>query len=163
MKRFSKVSRIGTLSASLLLAPAVFAQGQFGPRDTPGTPPDPATMIANQVARLTTLLDLTTAQATQATSIFTAAQTTISALRTTLQSDQTSLQTAIKSNTTATIDQMAAAIGTIEGQILDARSQAEAAFYAILTTAQQTKLSAVGGLGLLGGGPGGPGRGGPHP
>ena len=163
MRRFRKISTIGTLSASLLLTPAIFAQGQFGPRGAPGTPPDPATMITNQVARLTALLDLTTAQATQATSILTAAQTSISALQTTLHTDQTSLQAAITSNTTAAIDQMAAAIGTIEGQILDARSQAEAAFYASLTTAQQTKLSAVGGLGLLGGGPGGPGRGGPHP
>jgi Spy/CpxP family protein refolding chaperone len=163
MRRFSRISTIGTLSASLLLTPAIFAQGQFGPRGTPGTPPDPATMVADQVARLAALLDLTTAQANQATSILTAAQTATSALQTTLHTDQTSLQAAIKSNTTATIDQMAAAIGTIEGQILDARSQAEAAFYAILTTTQQTKLSAVGGLGLLGGGPGGPGRGGPHP
>ena len=83
---------IGTLSAGLLLAPAMLAQGQFGARGTPGTPPDPATMIADQVARLAALLDLTTAQATQATSIMTAAQTSISALQTALQTDQTSPQ-----------------------------------------------------------------------
>jgi Spy/CpxP family protein refolding chaperone len=157
MNRFLKTVVLTAIAAGVTLA-----QGQFGPRAT--TAPDPATQVANQVARLTTLLDLTTAQAAQATSIFTAAQTASATLETTLDTDRTSLQAAIKSNTTATIDQLAAAIGTIEGQLLDIRSKADAAFYAMLTTAQQTKFGSIGGPGGTGGfgGPGGRGRG-PRP
>ena len=112
-----------TVVLTAFVACLSFAQGRGGGNFTP---PDPATQIANQVARLTTLLDLTTAQATQATSIFTAAQTASSTLQTTLSTDQTNLQTAVKSNNTAIIDQLAAAIGTIQGQLLDIRSKADA-------------------------------------
>ena len=155
MNKIFKTVVLTAISAGL-----VFGQGPFGPRNDfgggPGVASDPATQIARQVARLTTLLDLTTAQATQATSIFTAAQAAAAPLQTTLDTDQTNLQAAIKSNTTATIDQLAAAIGTIEGQLLDIRAKADAAFYAILTTAQQTKLGSIDDFGGGGRGPGGP-------
>jgi Spy/CpxP family protein refolding chaperone len=154
-----------TVVLTAIAAGLTFAQRPFGPRDANGgsaTPPDPATQIASQVARLTTLLDLTTAQAAQATSIFTAAQSASATLQTTLETDRTNLQAAVKANTTATIDQLAGVIGTIEGQLLDIRSKADAAFYATLTAAQQTKLGTIGGPGGFGGGPGGPGRG-PRP
>lgn len=158
MKRILKMSATGLIFAGL-----IFAQGRFGPRST--TPPDPATMIANQVARLTALLDLTTTQASEITTILTTAQSSISTLQTTLSTDQTSLTTAITGNNTATIDSLTATIGTTEGQILDLRSKASASIYALLTTTQQTKLGTLGGVGLLGGGgPGGgfgPGPGGP--
>jgi hypothetical protein len=159
-KRFMK-SIFKTAGIALLLAGAVLAQP---------TQPNPATQIANQVARLTTLLDLTTAQAAQASTILTTAQTTISTLRTTLSTAQTSLESAITSNATSTITQLTAAIGTIDGQILDARSSAEAALYASLTTTQQAKVTTLGGPGILAGGgpggrggPGGPGGPGPRP
>lgn len=129
----------------------------------PPSPPDPATMIANQVARLTALLDLTTSQASQITTILTNAQASISTAQTTLQTDHTSLDTAITSNSTATIDQLSSAIGALQGQILDIHSKASASIYALLTSAQQTKLSAIGGVAALGGGPGRGGPGGPHP
>ena len=152
MKLLSK-----TTIAGLLVTGALLAQPQMG------TPPDPATMIANRVARLTTLLSLTTAQAAQATTIFTNEQTAISPLQTTLQSARTSLESAVKSNATATIDQLATQIGTVTGQITAAHSKADAAFWAILTADQQAKLEASGGLGGPGGrGPGGSG-GGPGP
>ena len=155
-------STLKTTAVAIFLAGATFAQGRFGSRAASGTPPDPATIIANQVARLTTLLDLTTDQASQATTILTGAQSSIAALQTTLQTNHASLETAITSNNTATIDQLASAIGTLQGQTLDIRSKAEASFYALLTGTQQAKLTTLGGLGLLGGGPGGPGgRGGP--
>ena len=141
-----------TAGIALQLAGAMLAQP---------TPPNPATQIANQVARLTTLLDLTTAQAAQATTILTTAQSTISTLRATLGTDQTSLESAITTNATSTITQLTAAIGTIDGQILDARSTAEAALYAILTTTQQAKVTTLGGPGILAGGGGPGGRGGP--
>ena len=50
------------IAASTLIAAAMTAQRPFGVM-TSSTPPDPATMVANQVARLTTLLTLTAAQA----------------------------------------------------------------------------------------------------
>jgi Spy/CpxP family protein refolding chaperone len=153
------------------LSGTAFGQFRIGAANTSGSAPaapDPATMIANEVTRLTTLLDLTTSQASQATTIFTNAQTTISGLQTTLSGYQTSMTTAIEANDATTIDALAGQIGTAQGQIVDARSKAAAAFYAILTATQQTKLQTLG-LGLLGGGgpggfggPGLGGRGGPR-
>ena len=116
--------------------------------------------MANQVSRLTSLLTLTTSQQAQATTIFTNALNAITPLQTTINTDYTPLATAVKSNATATIDQLASAIGTAEGQSLSIQNKADAAFYAILTADQQTKLSQrpfPGGVGFgHGSGPGGP-------
>jgi Spy/CpxP family protein refolding chaperone len=147
----------------MLLAPvftaALFAQHPFGTL-TSATPPDPATIVANKVARLTSLLTLTAAQQSQATIIFTNALDAITPLQTTISTDYTSLQAAVKSNASATIDQLASAIGTAQGQILSIQNKADAAFYAILTADQQTKLSQtsfLSGPGQgFGRGPGGP-------
>jgi Spy/CpxP family protein refolding chaperone len=143
------------LGLATVLAATLSAQ-RFGPRGG-GTPPDAATMVQNQVARLTTLLSLTTAQAAQATTIFTNAQTAITPLRTNLSTDHDSLQTAVKSNATSTIDTVAANIGLLTGQIQAIQSKANAAFYAILTADQQAKFDQIGVGGF------GPGPRGPHP
>src|SRR5258708_39125696 len=90
MKTLLKLITLTTLLAAIMLAQ------RFGPRDG-GTPPDPATMAQHQVERLTTLLSLTTAQASQATTIFTNAATAAAALQTTLSADRSSLQAAIRS------------------------------------------------------------------
>jgi hypothetical protein len=69
------------------------------------------------------------------------------------------LLAAVKNNATSVIDQLSSAIGTLNGQVLAIQSKADAAFYAILTSDQQTKLDQSGGLngpGGFGGGPGGP-------
>ena len=132
----------------------VFAQP---PGAGSGTPPDPTTMIQNRVARLTTLLGLTTSQQTQATTIFTNAFTAGQSLHTTLQTDQQTMQTAVKANDTATIDQTAAAIGGLQGQLAAINAKSNAAFYAILTADQKTKFDA------LPHGGGGPGFGPPGP
>ena len=146
-----------TAAAAALIAGLAMSQG-FRPRDA--TPPDPAQMIANQVARLTTLLDLTTSQASEITSILTNAQATITGLQTTLSTDQTALNSAITSNATATIDSTSVAIGSLQGQILDTRSKAAAAVYAVLSATQQAKVMTLGVGVLTGGGPGGRGPGG---
>jgi len=135
----------------ILATGAMVAQGPFGGG---GTPPDPATRIAHQVARLTTLLTLTTAQQQQATTIFMNASTATTPVRTNLQTAQTSLKTAVEKNDTATIDNFSAQIGTLTGQEVDIQSKAQAAFYAILTADQQAKYNAVHGPGGFGG-PGG--------
>jgi len=154
MKTLSKT----TLLAALL-AGGAFAQGPFGVM-TSSTPPDPATMVQNQVTRLTSLLGLTTAQASQATTIFTNAANAITPLETALNGYWTSMQTAVKSNATATINSLSTSIGTATGQITAIQNLADAAFYAILTTDQQNTLNSSGGPGP-GPGPGGPGPG-PH-
>ena len=152
MKRRSKV-----IALPVLLAGAALAQTPFGVM-TSNAPPDPATMVANQVTRLTALLSLTTAQAAQATTIFTNAQTAITPLQTKLSTDYTSMQTAVKGNVTATINSLSTDIGTVTGEIVAIQNLADAAFYAILTAAQQTIFNSGGGYGP---GPGGPGPGGP--
>src|SRR5438270_480353 len=94
------------LSASFLLA------------QDPGTrtPPTPAEMIANRVARLTTLLTLTPAQQTQATTIFTNEQTAESSLLTSIRDARTALQTAIQKNDLTGINTQATQIGSLTTQ-----------------------------------------------
>ncbi len=67
-----------------------------------------------------------------------------------MKTARTALAAAVKSNDTATIDTTAAQIGVYEGQIADAQSRAQAAFYAILTADQQTKYSSLHGMGGAG-------------
>lgn len=123
----------------------------------PGTPPTPTQMVANQITRLTTLLNLTSAQQTQATTIFTAEQTSLSTVRSSMQAARTTLQTAIESNDTASIAAQATQIGTLTTQEIEAHATAQAAFYATLTADQQTKYKQ-----LVSAGPSGPrGFGGP--
>jgi hypothetical protein len=147
------------LAAGALLTTAMMAQRPFGVM-TSATPPDPATVVANQVARLTKLLTLSTSQASQATTIFTNALTAVTPLETSLHTDWQSLQAAVKSDDTATIDSTSTNIGSLTGQITAIQNKADAAFYAILTSTQQTTLSQSGGFGGHGGfgGPGSPGR-----
>jgi Spy/CpxP family protein refolding chaperone len=122
-----------------------------------GPPPDPAIMIQMKVDRLATLLSLTDAQKTQATTIFTNAYNAGQSIHTSLQTDQQTLSTAVKANSAATIDQVSGTIGTLEGQLTAINAKADAAFYALLTADQKAKYDA-----LPHGGPGfgPPGRGG---
>ncbi|HEY2843149.1 MAG TPA: Spy/CpxP family protein refolding chaperone [Bryobacteraceae bacterium] len=164
MTVLTRMIAMGALAGSLMAQPP---GGRFGPRAS-ATPPDPATVAQNEVARLTTILTLTTNQAAQATTIFTNALTAASSLETTMNSDRQSLEAAITSNATATIDQVSQNIGVLSGQITSIQSKANAAFYAILTAAQQTQFTQLGGLAGRGGpggfgGPGGRGPGGPPP
>lgn len=152
-----------TLAATALVAwTSVFAYGQT---TTPPTPPTPAQIAANQVARLTTLLDLNSTQQASATTIFTTEQSTLATLRTSMQTARTALQTAITSDDTTTIGTESTQIGTLTAQEVLAQASASAAFYAILTADQQSKYSTLGPLGGGPGGfggPGGPGGPGPH-
>jgi hypothetical protein len=157
MKRIVKA----TLLTSLMTA-GLMAQRPFGALTT-GSPPDPATMVANQVSRLTSLLSLSASQAAAANTIFTNAQAAISPLETTLNTSWTSMQAAIKANATTTIDQLSTSIGVTTGQITAIQNKADAAFYALLTADQKTKLDATGGFGGRGPGGGRPGGRGPRP
>lgn len=146
MKKFTTLFTAACISAAL-----AFAQGPR-PRQQGGTPPDPQTMIQNRVEHMATLLDLTDAQKTQATTIFTTAFTASQNIEPNLRTTRQSLNDAVKQNAAATIDQLSATLGSLTGQLIGINSKAEAAFYAILTADQQAKYDA-----MPHGGPGGPG------
>ena len=136
-----------------ILAVGALAAGTIVAQTHAHTAPDATTMVAHQVDRLTSLLTLTAAQQTQATTLFTNAAAANAALRTNMQTARTSLKTAVQANDTASIDNLTAQIGSISGQELNISSKADAGFYALLTADQKTKYAALRGPG----GPGGPG------
>ncbi|MDQ6706323.1 MAG: Spy/CpxP family protein refolding chaperone [Acidobacteriota bacterium] len=161
-KRVLHVFAAAALSVSFLCAQT------SGTRDTTRTPPAAAQIVANRVSRLTTLLDLTAAQQSQATAIFTTQQTAVAATRTAMQTAQTALQTAVQGNSASGIAAAATTLGNLTTQQIEAQANADLAFFAILTADQQTKYKELqaGGFGGLGGpGFGGPGGGprGPRP
>ena len=129
----------------------VSAPFMFGQQNR--TPPTPAQIVANRVARLTMLLTLTTTQQTQATNIFTTQQTALSGLEASMKTARATLLTAVEANDAGTISAQANQIGSLTTQEVAARATADAAFYAILTADQKTKFKQ-----LPGGGPGGQGK-----
>ena len=85
-------------------------------------------------------LSLTDAQKQQAQSIFDAAQTASETARGQMASAREALQTAVKANRSeAELDRLAAAVGTIEGQLIAVDAKASAKFYALLTAEQKAK------------------------
>lgn len=143
--RFLLISAAGT---SLLLA-----QGS----GTPPSPPTPATIAQHRVNALTARLGLNSTQQAQALGYFTTAATTDAGLQPQLKTARQSLKTAIEeANNSTNISTLTTEIGSLTAQIALADATAEAAFYQILTPAQQTAFSQGPGLG----GPGGPGFGG---
>ena len=125
------------------------------------TPPLAAQIVANQVAHLTSLLTLTTSQQTEATTIFTTAQTSLATVMTSLQTAQTALTTAVEANDTTGIATQTTAIGNLTAQQSFAQATAEAAFYLILTSTQQTQYAELLTHGMMGGSHGPGGFGGP--
>lgn len=127
------------------------------------TPPTIADIVANRVTRLTKLLTLTTAQATSATALFTTEETALATIRTNLATAQTALTTAVEANSTTGIATAANQIGTLTASEELAEATAEAGFYVLLTTDQQTKYKELLSAGLdQPGDGGGAGHGGPH-
>lgn len=147
-KSITRLASIAALTAVALLAQGSRTEhglgggGGGGSRDS--NPPDVATTVARQVSFLTTLLTLTTGQATQATTIFTTALNSIAPIEAQIATAHTALSAAIKTNTTAAITTQSAAIGTLAGQIVAIRANADAAFYLLLTADQKTKLDSLG-------------------
>ncbi|MEP6535270.1 MAG: Spy/CpxP family protein refolding chaperone [Bryobacteraceae bacterium] len=142
----NKVTNV--LLASIFAASSLFAQGMR-------TPPDPATMAQRRVSHLTTALTLTTAQQQQATNIFTNSATANASVHTNLQAAHTAIKDAVQKNDTAGIDRAATTIGSLTAQLTSNEAKADAAFYAILTPAQQTQLASMKGMHGHGGGGGG--------
>ena len=152
-RHITRLLAVATLSAAAILAQGPRHEHDLGHGSA--TPPDTATVVQRQVSFLTTLLTLTTGQVTQATTIFTTAINAITPLQTSIATARTSLAAAVKSNATATIDQLSTTIGTLTGQITAIDNKADAAFYALLTADQKTKLDQLGADGFGGHGLGG--------
>lgn len=146
LKKITMVSVLAAMSVTLAVA-------QSAATTTPGTPQDPQTMIQMRVNMLATLLGLTDTQKTSATTLFTNELTASESIRTTLEADRESLAAAVKANDSATIDTLAAAIGTATGQLASIRAKADALFYSLLTADQQAKFDALPHGGPGGGGP----------
>jgi Spy/CpxP family protein refolding chaperone len=138
-------------TALLFTAALVCAQPQNGQN-----PPDPAAMAQREVQFLTKRLGLSAAQQAQAVTIFTAQFTADAATHASLKTERTSLTSAIQTNNSGAIDQIATQIGTLTTQLTSSDAKAQAAFYAILTTSQQTTYNEHPNRG---GGPGPRGRG----
>lgn len=135
-------------AAALALAPMLHAQ----------TAPTPAQLAERLVQRYAILLGLSSTQQEQALTIFTTDETSEGTIRTSERTAQQALETAIKADNTATITQLSTTLGELSGQSTLARSIAEAQFYVILSSDQQTKFAQLisHGPGAPGGGPGGP-------
>jgi Spy/CpxP family protein refolding chaperone len=119
-------------------------------------------MAQHRVQHLTTLLNLTAEQQTQATTIFSNAAQTEAPLMRQMRSTHDALRTAAESNNAAAIDQAAATFGNLTAQMLSIHTKADAAFNALLTADQQAKFAEIEhhGPGMHMRGPGGPGPGG---
>jgi len=142
-----------TILLASFAAAVVFAQH---------TPPSPATIAQDIVNRYTTLLELNSAQQTQALAIFTTEVTAEFSAQKDERTQREALHTAVINNDSLGIQSASTAIGNDAAASTLARATAEAAFYQILTLPGQqskyTQLVGRGGGGGWGRGPGGPGR-----
>ncbi len=124
---------------------AVFTYS-VAPAQTVGTSanaPTVAELVASRVARLSKILTLTAAQESTATTLFTKEITTLQSLQTGLATAQTAIIAAVEANSASGIVTAATQIGTLTAQQEQAEATADAAFYASLTTDQQTKYKAL--------------------
>jgi Spy/CpxP family protein refolding chaperone len=96
-----------------------------------------------RAAFLTSQLNLTPAQQTQAKSIFQEARTSAQPIRQQLQQTRQSLRAAVQANNSAEIQQLASTEGSQVGQLAAIRGTAMAKVYQILTPDQQQKLAAL--------------------
>ncbi len=156
-KHIFRLLAVSAVAATTLLAqrqrPFAGGDNQEGPMG----PRDPAAMAERRIAFMTTLLNLTDAQTTQATTIFTNAANAAAPLQANLFEARQEMREAVKTNNAGAIDQLSATIGNLTGQTTAIHNKAEAAFYALLTAEQRTKFDSFGrgGPGM----PGGPGGG----
>jgi Spy/CpxP family protein refolding chaperone len=103
--------------------------------------PKTPTKQTRYLASITALLSLNSGQQQQAASIFTSAVTNRIAIHLTMKSARKVLSTAVKSNDSAGISQAASELGALTSQYIANGATANAAFYQILTPAQQATLT----------------------
>ena len=129
---------------ALVVAFSALAQGPRGPRGG-----------GRGLDFLVGYLALSDSQRQQAQTIFDAARQSSETARGQLASAREALQTAIKANRSeAELDRLAAAVGTVEGQLIAIDAKASAKFYALLTAEQKAKYNELGNRGGRGERPG---------
>lgn len=147
--------KIRFLILPMLIAVTLLAQVPrrgFG-RNSTGTPPAPAEIVAREVQFLTRFLSLDAGQQAAATTALTNAQAQVALNAPTLKADRSQLVDAIKGNQLGVIDTLTSTIANLQGQNDAIRAKAAAAIYLVLHDDQKARLG--NGLGpLLGGGPG---------
>jgi Spy/CpxP family protein refolding chaperone len=104
-------------------------------------PPSAAEMAEHQVKTLTALLNLTALEQQQAKAIYTNAAKAEQTLHEGQKQAREALRDAIRNNDISTIDQVSAALGQSMAESTSIRAKADAAFFQILTSEQQSKLS----------------------
>jgi hypothetical protein len=97
--------------------------------------------VAKYLYSLNALLALNSTQQQQAASIFTTAAAILAGLRSNAKIARQSLATAVKNNDTAGIGQLSITLGNLHAQQIADGSNANAAFFQILTADQQSKLT----------------------
>jgi Spy/CpxP family protein refolding chaperone len=128
------------------------------------TPPSAEQIAQHQVKTLTTLLSLTSNQQEQANEIYRNAAKAEQSWIEAEKKAREALRVAARNNDASTIDRVSAALGQSTARSTSIRAKADAAFYQILTSEQQSKLSELEGehlgpFGMPGGPPGPPGMG----
>lgn len=99
----------------------------------------------NRLDFLTGYLSLTDSQKTQAQAIFDAADSAAETARGQLTSARDTLRQAVKDGKPDSIlDQLAAAVGAVEGQLAAIHAKAQSKFYALLTAEQKAKYDQMG-------------------
>ena len=96
---------------------------------------------AKYVSKVAPLLDLTTDQQQQATTIFNDAVMTTDGIRSSLKTARLSLADAVKNGNRGLIEQIAAMIGSLQAQRTAIGANAKAAFFQTLTFEQRSKLT----------------------
>jgi Spy/CpxP family protein refolding chaperone len=128
------------------------------------TPPSAEQIAQHQVKTLTALLNLTSNQQEQANEIYGNAAKAEQSWIEAEKKAREALREAARNNDASTIDHVSAALGQSMARSTAIRAKADAAFYQILTSEQQSKLSELEGqhlgpFGMPGGPPGPPGMG----
>jgi hypothetical protein len=140
MKKFATYLITSAFATSFLLAQAT----------TTHTPPNPATMAQQRVNRLTKMLTLNTTQQGQALNIFTTEFTADATTHTGLKTARQSLATAVQTNNTGEIASLSGQIGTLEAALVQSDATANAQFYQILSSTQQTQYNNLHMMGIGG-------------
>jgi Spy/CpxP family protein refolding chaperone len=122
----------------------------------------PATWAEWRVEGLTFRLGLSDAQKQQALALFAGVEQATQPLEEKLAQQRRLMRDATKSNATAQIDQLAATIGALTGQIAAIEAKGDASLYNLLTFEQKQKWDQAPSPGPGGGRGAGPGQG-PRP
>jgi len=137
---------IKKISTSILLTGALAATMLFAQSPTGGpnsAQPNSAQRVQRHVSRLTMVLNLSSDQQRQATTIFSNAAASNAAVRANMKTARQNLAAAVKTNDTSAITQSSNTIGNLTSQMVTTNAEARAAFLKLLTPDQAAKYEQV--------------------